>query len=65
VPESMLRGSILNGTPDEVLDQVAEFRDCGVEYAVLTNVSIVHPSLRKAMASTAPLLKILRGLRKF
>jgi phthiodiolone/phenolphthiodiolone dimycocerosates ketoreductase len=64
VPESLLRSTVLNGTPDEVLEQAAEWRDCGVRYAVVVNTSFVQPSLRKGLASFAPFMKILHGLRR-
>ena len=41
----------LCGTPDEVIDQAAEWRDCGVRYLVLTNLSFLQRSLRKGLAS--------------
>jgi hypothetical protein len=35
-----------------------------VRYLVACNISILQPGLRKALASTAPFLRILRGLKK-
>jgi len=64
VPESLLKEFFLQGTPEEVLDQAAEFRDHGLRYLVVPNFSMVQPSLRKGLASTIPFAKILRGLRK-
>jgi len=54
----------LQGTPEEVIDQIAEFRDHGLRYPVMANFSIVQRSLRKGMAANIPFAKILRGLRK-
>ncbi|OBA99037.1 photosystem I reaction center subunit VIII [Mycobacteriaceae bacterium 1482268.1] len=64
VPASLLRDSVLNGTPDEVIEQAAQWRDHGVRYLVAANVSILQPSLRKGLASSAPFFKILRGLKR-
>lgn len=64
IPPSLLREILLNGTPDEVMDQAAEWRDCGVRYMVLINLSFFQPSLRKGLAAVTPFNKIVRGLRK-
>jgi phthiodiolone/phenolphthiodiolone dimycocerosates ketoreductase len=54
----------LNGTPDEVIEQAAHWRDCGVRYMVLTNVSPLQRSLRKGLASIQQFNKIIRGLKR-
>ena len=64
VPVSMLKDVLLTGTPDEVIDQAAEWRDHGVRYLVASNVSHLQPNLGKSVASVAPFFKILRGLKK-
>jgi phthiodiolone/phenolphthiodiolone dimycocerosates ketoreductase len=64
IPSSLLREVLLNGTPDEVIDQAAEWRDCGVRYMVLVNVSFMQRSLRKGLAAVMPFNKIVRGLKK-
>ena len=38
-PRSVMREMLLSGTPDEVLERAAEWRDCGVRYMVLANMS--------------------------
>jgi phthiodiolone/phenolphthiodiolone dimycocerosates ketoreductase len=63
VPKSMISDSILTGTPDEALAQLAVWRDHGVRYAVLANVSFLQPSLRNGLASSGPYAKIVRRLR--
>jgi phthiodiolone/phenolphthiodiolone dimycocerosates ketoreductase len=63
VPESMITDSILTGTPDEVLEQLAIWRGNGVRYAVLCNISFLQPSLRNGLASSGPFIKIVRRLR--
>lgn len=64
VPTSLLRRCMLTGTPDEVADQVAEWRDFGLEYGVFANASFMQPSARKALAASASFLQTLRKLRK-
>jgi phthiodiolone/phenolphthiodiolone dimycocerosates ketoreductase len=64
VPRSLLKECLLTGTPDEVIEQAAEWRDCGMDYVVICNVSAVQPSLRRGLAATAPFMKILRQLRR-
>ena len=64
VPPALLRETTLNGTPDEVIEQAAQWRDCGVRYMVLINASPLQRSLRKGLASIQPLNKIIRGLKR-
>jgi phthiodiolone/phenolphthiodiolone dimycocerosates ketoreductase len=64
VPLSLLKELLLTGTPDEVIEQAAEWRDHGMEYVVICNVSAVQPSLRRGLAATVPLMRILRQLRR-
>jgi phthiodiolone/phenolphthiodiolone dimycocerosates ketoreductase len=64
VPVSLLKEALLSGTPKDVIDQAAEWRDHGLRYLVVCNVSILQPSLRKSLASTAPFFRILRSLKK-
>jgi phthiodiolone/phenolphthiodiolone dimycocerosates ketoreductase len=63
VPESMVSDSIVTGTTDEALDQIAVWREHGVRYVVLCNISFLQPSLRKGLASSAPFAKLVRRLR--
>ncbi len=64
VPESLLKASCLTGTPDDVIEQVAEWRHHGMDYVVICNVSAVQPSLRRGLAATVPLMRILRQLKR-
>lgn len=59
-----MRDICLNGTPDERLEQVAEWRDCGVRYVVLANLSFlrVQPTERPRLGP--PFNQIVRRLRK-
>lgn len=64
VPVSLLRDALLVGTPEQIIDQVADLRNQGLRYLVVSNVSILQPSLRKGLAATLPFHTILRGLKK-
>jgi tRNA U34 5-methylaminomethyl-2-thiouridine-forming methyltransferase MnmC len=64
VPRSLVEELFAVGTPDEVIDQLAEFRDRGLRYLVVGNAGAIQPSLRKSVAATAPYIKVVRGLRK-
>jgi len=47
-----------------VIEQAAEWRDEGMEYVVICNVSAVQPSLRRGLAANVPFVRILRQLRR-
>jgi phthiodiolone/phenolphthiodiolone dimycocerosates ketoreductase len=64
VPTSLLRAMILNGTPEEVLEQAAEWRDHGVRYLVLVNVTPLQRSLRNGLAAMPAFTRILHRLKK-
>jgi phthiodiolone/phenolphthiodiolone dimycocerosates ketoreductase len=38
VPLSLLKDACLQGTPDEIVDQIADWRDHGLSYPVLLNL---------------------------
>jgi phthiodiolone/phenolphthiodiolone dimycocerosates ketoreductase len=64
VPLSVMREVVLNGTPDEVVAQAAEWRDCGLRYIVVQNQSAVQRSLRRGLQSMIPFNKVVGGLKK-
>jgi phthiodiolone/phenolphthiodiolone dimycocerosates ketoreductase len=64
VPLSLMKECVLSGPPDDVIDQAAEWRDHGLEYPVICNVSALQPSLRRGLAATAPFIRVLRKLRR-
>ena len=64
IPDAVLREQMLIGTPDEVVEQAAQWRDCGVRHMVISNASMLQPNLRKGMASMTPFTKIIRALRR-
>ena len=64
IPAGVVREFLLNGAPDEVIEQAAQWRDCGVRYIVLVHASLMQRSLRKGLTSMQPFNKNVRGLRK-
>lgn len=64
VPDSLMRENVLHGTPAEVIDQLAAWRDSGVGYGVLSDASTLGPNLRRGLAAGLPFAKILRGARR-
>jgi phthiodiolone/phenolphthiodiolone dimycocerosates ketoreductase len=64
VPPSLLTECMLTGTPDQILDQAAEWRDHGVTYPVICNLSALQPSLRRGLAASVPFTKVLRKMRR-
>ncbi|MEZ0354441.1 LLM class flavin-dependent oxidoreductase [Mycobacterium sp. pR1184] len=64
IPPPVLREFLLNGTPDEIIETVAHWRDAGVRYLVMSNVSLLQRSLRKGLASVVPFKKVVGGLKK-
>jgi phthiodiolone/phenolphthiodiolone dimycocerosates ketoreductase len=64
VPLSLLKEGVFAGTPAEVIDQAAEWRDHGLRYVVACNASAMQPNLRRGLAASVPFASILRGLRK-
>jgi phthiodiolone/phenolphthiodiolone dimycocerosates ketoreductase len=64
VPPTLLEECLVAGTSSDVIEQIAEWRHHGLQYAVIGNISGVQPSLRRGLAANLPLTRILRGLRK-
>lgn len=64
VPASLLRECVLAGTPHDVIGQLAEWRDHGLRYPVIGNISTVQPSLRRGVAAYLPFAQILREIRR-
>ncbi|WP_221936962.1 hypothetical protein [Mycolicibacterium sp. 018/SC-01/001] len=62
-PTSLLKQYLLNGTPSDVIDQLAVWRDHGVRHPVLINASLLQQKLARGAASTLPFLQILRRIR--
>ena len=64
ITPAFLRTMMLAGTPDEVLEQAAEWRDSGVRHLVALNISFLQQSLRNGIASTVPFFQIMRRLKR-
>jgi phthiodiolone/phenolphthiodiolone dimycocerosates ketoreductase len=64
IAREVVRDLLLAGTPDQIIDRAAEWRDCGVRYLVLINVSFLQRSVRNALAAMAPFYKVVRGLKR-
>jgi phthiodiolone/phenolphthiodiolone dimycocerosates ketoreductase len=64
VPESLVREHVLTGTPSEIVDQVAVWRDNGLRYAVVADIGVFHRRLRKGLGTALPFVRALRGIRK-
>ncbi|GLE51683.1 LLM class flavin-dependent oxidoreductase [Mycobacterium montefiorense] len=64
VPRSVVQRWALCGTPAEVIEQAAAWRDRGVRYLAVANNSVLQRSFSKALASTLPFNKIVRGLKR-
>jgi phthiodiolone/phenolphthiodiolone dimycocerosates ketoreductase len=64
VPPPVVREVFLSGTPDEVVDQAAQWRDQGASYIVVADASALQRSLRNGLTAAIPFGKILRGLKK-
>lgn len=64
VSPAVQRDTALVGTVREVIDQVAEWRDCGVRYIVLAHLSPLQRSLRNGLAAAVPFHQIVRGLKR-
>ncbi|WP_280267317.1 LLM class flavin-dependent oxidoreductase [Nocardia wallacei] len=63
VTAEMVRDYCVVGAPAEIRDRVAEWRDHGLRYAVLVNVSSFHPAAAPGLLSNLPFAKALRALR--
>jgi phthiodiolone/phenolphthiodiolone dimycocerosates ketoreductase len=55
---------VLNGTPNDVLEQAAQWRDHGVRYVVVVNFGPMQPGLRNGLATVLPFTKVVHGLKK-
>jgi phthiodiolone/phenolphthiodiolone dimycocerosates ketoreductase len=64
VPLEVVKGMILNGTVDDVVDQVAVWRDHGVRHIVVVNFGPMQPDVRGALGTMLPFNKVLRRLKR-
>jgi phthiodiolone/phenolphthiodiolone dimycocerosates ketoreductase len=63
VPDGLLRESFFTGTPNEIVERFAEYRDQGLEHPILLNAA---PYVRflKGAPSHACLVQIMRQMRR-
>jgi phthiodiolone/phenolphthiodiolone dimycocerosates ketoreductase len=64
VPLSVVKGMMLHGTVDDVLEQAAQWRDHGVRYIVVVNFGPMQPGVRTGLATLMPFNKVVRGLKR-
>jgi phthiodiolone/phenolphthiodiolone dimycocerosates ketoreductase len=64
VPLDVVKGMMLTGTVDDVLDQAVVWRDHGVCHIVVVNFGPMQPSLRGALGTMLPFTKVVRGLKR-
>jgi phthiodiolone/phenolphthiodiolone dimycocerosates ketoreductase len=64
VPASLIRNFVLAGTPSEILDQLAEWRDHGMRYPLMLNMGMLQPSLATGVLTNVAYAQMLRGIRK-
>lgn len=65
VPHEVVRNVLLCGTPDEILERAAEWRDHGVRYLVLSDITALQRDMRKGLAAMPSFFKVVRALKKF
>jgi phthiodiolone/phenolphthiodiolone dimycocerosates ketoreductase len=63
-PTSLIRNFVLAGTPSEILDQLAEWRDQGLSYALLLNLGVLTPNMATGLLTTLPYIRMLREVKK-
>jgi phthiodiolone/phenolphthiodiolone dimycocerosates ketoreductase len=64
VPTALIRNFVLAGTPTEILEQLAAWREEGLSYPVLLNMGLLQPSLSTGLLTMASYAKMLRGIRQ-
>jgi phthiodiolone/phenolphthiodiolone dimycocerosates ketoreductase len=64
VPPSLIRNFVLAGTPSEILEKLAEWRDQGMTYPVLLNMGLLQPSLPTGVLTNIAFVRMLRGIGK-
>lgn len=64
VPSSLIRDFTLAGTPSQILEQLAEWRDQGMTYPVVLNMGLLQPSLSTGVMTNAAFFQVLRGIKR-
>lgn len=64
VPLAVVKGMLLSGTVDDVLEQAAMWRDHGVRHIVVVNFGPMQPNVRGALGTMLPFNKVVRRLKR-
>ena len=64
IPTAVVRDALLCGTPDEIADRVAEWRDCRAALCRDRQHGHVAAQSEQGVKSTVPLLQAVRRLKK-
>lgn len=64
IDPGILRDMGLIGTPADILDQAAEWRDCGVRHFVLINSTMLRTSMSRSLAAQRLFYSVARKLKK-
>jgi phthiodiolone/phenolphthiodiolone dimycocerosates ketoreductase len=64
IPTEVVRNALLTGTPAEIADRVAEWRDHGVRYLVLANIGPMQRHLRKGLASAVAFTQAVSRIKR-
>jgi phthiodiolone/phenolphthiodiolone dimycocerosates ketoreductase len=64
VPDALIRDFVLAGTPSEILEQLADWREQGMSYAVLLSMGLLQPSLSTGLLTMAAYAQVLRGIAR-
>lgn len=64
VPDAVVRDVFLCGTPDEIVDRAADWRDHGVRYLVVANQSPSQRRIGKSLASSLVFQRLLGRLKR-
>lgn len=64
IPTEVVRNALLTGTPAEIADRVAEWRDHGVRYLVLANMGPMQRHLRNGLASAVAFTQAVSRIKR-
>ncbi|MFW0794970.1 LLM class flavin-dependent oxidoreductase [Gordonia sp. CPCC 205515] len=63
-PPALVRAMVHHGTADELVDQVAEWRDHGVRHVVASTYNVLRPNMIRGFTSDTSFLQALRRIRR-
>jgi phthiodiolone/phenolphthiodiolone dimycocerosates ketoreductase len=64
VPLHVVKAMLLHGTPADIVDQAAEWRDHGVRNLVVVNFGPMQPGVREGLSTMLPFLQVVRSLKR-